>query len=153
MGRHRTNISGLATGYRGGPRWSDPYHCEWSVVIGDRVRRLRNARGLFLWQMSQLVEKPNEGCYSAGYFSKIERGFASAPLYVYLAIADVFEVPPGRLLGPDDAQRSVTEAEMTLVGVIRRLGISADEAIVRVLRPPEELGLGNAPDGPNPRAA
>lgn len=125
-------MNSLQLGYQGGPRWADPYFCEWSVVVGDRIRRLRNTRGLTLVQLSRLVEKPGGGGYSPGYISRLERGWATAPLYVYLAIADVLQVAPGRLLGPDDAQREVTEAEMTLVKVARRLGLTPDEAIGRV---------------------
>lgn len=118
MGRHQIQVSTLATGYRGGPRWSDPYHCEWAVVVGDRIRRMRNARRLTLHDMTRLVHKPNDGSYSAGYFSRLERGWATAPLYVYIAIADVFEVLPGHLLGPDSAQMPVTEGELTLVRLL-----------------------------------
>src|SRR2546425_12466810 len=103
MGRHPTQVSSLATGYRGGPRWLDPYHREWAVVVGDRVRRLRRAADLTLHQLSGMVKKPEGGFYSAGYFSRLERGWAVAPLYVYLMVADALQVDPGRLLGPDDA--------------------------------------------------
>ncbi len=106
MGRHRLNVRSFDHGYRGGPRWSDPYHCEWSVVVGDRIRRLRNARSLTLGEMTDLVAKPDgDGRYSAGYLSRLERGNAGAPLYVYLAIAVAFDLSPGRLLGADDAER------------------------------------------------
>ena len=48
---------------------------------------------------------------------------------MYLAIADVLEVEPGRLLGPDDAQLDVSGGEMTLVRFLRRAGISPDAAL------------------------
>lgn len=134
MGRHPTRVSSLQTGYRGGPRWNDRYHCEWSTVVGDRVRRLRNGRGLSLVQLADLVEKPEGGSYSAGYFSRLERGWASAPLYVYLAIAVVLEVDPGRLLGSDDAQKPITEAEMTLVRFLREADMAPHEALARFVR-------------------
>ena len=101
-------------------------------MIGDRVRRLRRSRDLTLVQLSERVEKPEGGRYSPGYFSRLERSWATSPLYVYLAVADVLEVAPGRLLGPDDAQRSATEGEMTLVRFLRRAGVSPDEAIARL---------------------
>ena len=114
----------MRTGYKGGPRWRDPYHCEWAVVVGDRVRRLRGARGWSLVELSRRVHKPEGGHYSPGYFSTLERGWASAPLYVYLAVADVLEVDPGRLLGSDDDQKPITEAEMTVVRFLREFGLA-----------------------------
>ena len=67
--------------------------------------------------------------YTHGYFSRIERGYASAPMYVYLAIADALEVHPGRMMGPDDAEREASPEEMTLVGFIRLQGIEPAAAI------------------------
>ncbi len=52
---------------------------------------------------------------------------------MYLAVADVLEVSPGRLLGPDDAQREFTAAEVTLVKLARRLGVAPDEALARIV--------------------
>lgn len=134
MGRHRVYVNSLEHGFRGGPRWSDPYHCEWGIVVGDRIRRLRKQRDLTLNQLCLNVFKPEGGNYTAGYLSRLERGWASAPLYVYLALADALEVAPGRLLGPDDAARSVSDAEMTLVRFTRRLALEPDEAIALLAR-------------------
>ena len=58
--------------------------------------------------------------------------WASAPLYVYLALAAVLEVEPGRLLGSDDAQKPITEAEMTLVRFIREVGLAPHVALARL---------------------
>ena len=129
MGRHRIHVSPLHHGYRGGPGRDDRYYCEWAVVVGDRIRRLRRARDLTLYRLCHLVHKPEGGHYSPGHLSRLERGWASAPLYVYLAIADVLDVEPGRLLGSDDAQKPITEGEMTLVRFLRRMQIKPDEAI------------------------
>ncbi|MDP8942766.1 MAG: helix-turn-helix domain-containing protein [Actinomycetota bacterium] len=126
------HVSNLRHGYKGAPRWRDPYHCEWSIVVGDRVRRLRDARDLSLRELADALGKPEGGRYSGASLSRLERGWASAPLYVYLAIAAALEVEPGRLLGPDDVQRPVTEAELTLVRTLRRLDIAPDEAIARL---------------------
>ena len=131
MGRHPTRVSRFDAAYRG-PRWRDPYHCEWACVVGDRVRRLRNGRGLSLVKLALLVDKPEGGSYSPGYFSRLERGWASAPLYVYLALAAVFEVEPGRLMGSDDAQKPITEAEMTLVRFMREVKLAPHEALARL---------------------
>lgn len=132
MGRHRTHVNSLAHGYRS-PGWGYGYRCEWAIVVGDRVRRLRRDRGLTLVQLCHKVEKPHgEGSYSAGYFSRLERGWASPPLYAYVMVADVLGVHPGRLLGPDDAQQDVTEAELTLITLIRNLRMPIAEAIARL---------------------
>jgi hypothetical protein len=80
------------------------------------------------------VDKPDGGRYTPGFFSRLERGWASGPLVTYVSVAAQFDVEPGRLLGPDDAQREVTGAEMTLVHVLRRMGITPDEAIARLVR-------------------
>ncbi len=134
IGRHATRIGALVNGYPS-TFLSEGYRCEWSVVVGDRVRRLRNARGLTLVEMTRVIEKPNEGFYSPGYFSRLERGWASPPLYVYLAIAAELGVEAGRLLGPDDVEKPLTDREMALVEVIRHAQIEPAEAITRILRP------------------
>jgi transcriptional regulator with XRE-family HTH domain len=95
--------------------------------------------------MTRLIEKPNEGFYSPGYFSRLERGWASPPLYVYLAIAGEFGVDAGRLLGPDDVEKPLTDREMALVEVIRHARIEPAEAITRVLRTEGASAAGVAP--------
>ena len=77
--------------------------------------------------------KPEGGRYSGASLSRLERGWASAPLHLYLAIAVALDVEPGRLLGPDDVQRPVTDGELTLVRTLRRLGIAPDEVIARLV--------------------
>ncbi len=132
MGRHRIRVPSLERG-RGAPRWNDPDYTEWSAMVGDRVRRLRLSRDLTLLQMAMLVGKPGTGSYSPGYISRLERGYANAPLRVYVEIAVALDVSPGRLLGSDELEREVSEAEMTLVSLIRRLGLPPDEAITRIV--------------------
>jgi transcriptional regulator with XRE-family HTH domain len=97
---------------------------------------LRNAQGLTLVDMSRRIEKPTQGGYSIGYFSRLERGWSSPPLYVYLAIAAELGVDAGRLLGPDEVEKPLTDQEMTLVEVVRRTGMDPAEAIIRLLRSP-----------------
>lgn len=129
MGRRRIHVSPRHTGYRGGRGWPDGYFCEWGIIVGDRIRRLRRRHDLTLVQLSRLVEKPEGGNYDAGYFSRLERGWAFASLYTYVLIADAFELDPGRLLGSDEAQKPITDAEMTLVRFIRRIDLAPDAAI------------------------
>ena len=135
MGRNRLYNRGLASAYRGGPRWPDPYHCAWGAVVGDRIRRLRQARNMTLFDITRAVSKPEGGHYSPGYFSRLERGWASAPLYAYLAIADVFDIDPGVLLGPDVATLETSEAEAMLLRCLRGLGIEPHDAMLKITQP------------------
>ena len=131
MGRHQT-LDGPTRGRRDGPRWSDPYFCEWSQVVGGRVRRLRLDRGWSLSDLAERVRKPEGGAYTGGYFSRLERGWASAPLYVYLAIAETLEVDPGKLLGEDEVGRETTASERALLGFVEAAGLAPEQAIVRL---------------------
>ena len=72
---------------------------------------------------------------SASFVSRVERGFASPPLWAYIHMANIFDLSPGRLLGPEELEGSVTESEMTLIRVTRRLGLEPEEAIARLVRP------------------
>jgi transcriptional regulator with XRE-family HTH domain len=130
VGRNRLYNRYLTNAYRRGPRWPDPYHCEWGAVVGDRIRRLRRDRDMTLHDLAHAVNKPEGGHYSAGYFSRLERGWASAPLYAYLAIADALDVDPGVLLGPDAATLEASEAETMLLRCMRGLGIEPHEAML-----------------------
>lgn len=115
-----------------GPGRPDPYFCDWAEVVGRRVRRLRHERDWTLVDLARRVHKPEGGHYSGGYFSRLERGWASAPLYVYLVTAAHFGVRPGLLLGADDLQKEVTPAQDALLRVVDRMGITPEEAIVRL---------------------
>lgn len=132
MPRHRVKVNVWETHYFGGPHARDPAYHEWAVVIGNRVRRLRRSREWTLSDMSLAVHKPEGGQYSPAYFSRLERGWASSPLYVYLAVASALEVEPGWLLGMDDVEKEVSDGEMTLIRCLRKLRIAPDEALVRL---------------------
>ncbi len=132
MGRHQTNVSSVRL--HDGPRWSDPYHVEWGVVVGGRIRRQRRERGWPLHELARRVRKPEGGNYSAGYFSRLERGWTSAPLYVYIAIAGALGVEPGVLLGPDEVQRELSPEEGVLLHMLRHAGIPPGEALARLAR-------------------
>jgi transcriptional regulator with XRE-family HTH domain len=135
MGRPVTRVFGYETGYRGARLRIDSHFHEWAMIVGDRIRRLRKERGWTLYDAAMRIPRPDGGTYTPGYIGKLERGVAYAPLYVYLMIAEVYEVHPGRLLGPDDVFNETTEAEMTLIRVVREAGIEPSDAILRVLRP------------------
>jgi len=133
MSRRHESFDPLRSASRLRPLLTDAYFCEWGLVVGDRVRRLRRERDMTLKDLSFAVRKPDGDHYSMGFFSRLERGSASGPLAAYSNLAEVFEIDPGRLLGPDDAQCEVSEAEMTLVRVLRRVGIKPDEALVSLM--------------------
>lgn len=141
VGRNQIRVSAIR-GLRDGPRWSDPYFCEWSHVVGGRIRRLRTERGWVLHELARQVRKPEGGTYSPGYFSRLERGWASAPLYVYLSIAGVLEVEPGRLLGEDEVAWETTAGERALLRFVEAAGLSSEQAIVRL------AGLPGPPEPP-----
>ena len=109
-----------------------PYYSDWSAVVGDRIRRLRQASDMLLIDLCRAVDKPDGGHYTPGFFSRLERGWASGPLATYVNVADAFGVEPGRLLGPDDVQREASEAEMMLLNVLRNMGLPPHEAILRL---------------------
>lgn len=134
MGRHESDVLALRRP-KGGAGWIDAYRCEWGMVVGDRIRRLRRDRDMTLVQLAGAVNKPGGGQYSAGYFSRIERGWASAPLWVYIATAGALDVEPWRLLGPAEVQKPITDAELMLVQFLRRVGLPPDEALARLAAP------------------
>jgi transcriptional regulator with XRE-family HTH domain len=131
MGRHLTQILSVGDA---GPEWSRRYRCEWGEVVGGRVRRLREARGLTLAQVAGSFQRPDGGHYSPGFLSRLERGWASPPLWVYVVLAEHFDVEPGRLLGPDHVATGISEAEVMLLRLLRRLRVEPDEAIARLVR-------------------
>jgi transcriptional regulator with XRE-family HTH domain len=115
----------------------DRYYCEWGAVVGGRIRRLRRRREWTLQDLGRAIGRADGGGpYSGGFISRLERGRASAPLYVYLTIADALQVDAGRLLGPESAALDVTESEAVVLRCLRELGIGPHEAILRASAPP-----------------
>jgi len=133
MGRSQTLVSGWAGGPTDGAGWARAYKIEWGEVIGHRVRRLRLARDWKLHDLQERVRKPDGGFYSGGYFSRVERGWTSPPLYVYVKIAEALEVHPGDLLGIEAIDREVTPEQAMLLRVVERLGLAPDEVIARLV--------------------
>jgi transcriptional regulator with XRE-family HTH domain len=132
MGRKQTSIGHWygETGDRS--EWLRGYRLERGEVVGLRVRRLRKARGWTLQNLRDRVLKPDGGTYSGGYFSRMERGWTSPPLYAYVATAEALEVEPGELLGREAFEQELTAEQRLVLAVIDRLGLSADEAIARI---------------------
>jgi transcriptional regulator with XRE-family HTH domain len=110
-------------------RWELFYRTPYSQMVGARARRARTGRGLTQGALVEKIERPRGGYYSRGLLSRIEKGYANSPLYVYMHIAEALELEPGRLMGSDETQKPINEAEMTLIRFLRRTGIKPDEAL------------------------
>ena len=134
MGRNQTLVSGFAGGPTDGDRWARGYRVEWGEVVGHRVRRLRQARGWALKDVVRNISKPDGGQYSGGYFSRLERGWTSPPLYVYVALAEALDVQPGELLGVEEFDREFSPEQRMLLRVVEELGLKPHEAAARLLR-------------------
>lgn len=136
MGRHQTNVRHAEAGGERKPGtpgfWRHPYYDEWGEVVGGRVRRLRRERGWTLNDLAEAVPKPEGGFYSGGYFSRLERGWTSAPLYVYIHAAAQLLVRPGALLGADEIEKPLTPGQDALLRFVDRLGIPPEEAMARL---------------------
>jgi transcriptional regulator with XRE-family HTH domain len=126
-----------------GPAWRSAYRCEWGEVVGRRVRVLRQNAGLRIYDLANDIRRADGRPYSASFVSRLERGWASAPLYVYCVLARRFEVAAGELLGTEGVERAVDDAELTMVRVVRRLGLTPEDAIARL--------AGGAPTPAGPR--
>ena len=134
MGRHTTGPQWWKEPSR---EWASNMRMEWAEVVGGRIRRLRTARGWTLVDLARATghvgrERP---AYSGSYYSRLERGWASAPLHVYLMIARALEVKPGDLLGPEEVEKGVTAEERVLLDAIRALGLSPGGAIAALADP------------------
>ena len=103
--------------------------------MGRRVRVLRQHAGLTLLDLAAEIRRADGRPYSASFVSRLERGWASPPLYSYCLLAARFEVAPGELLGSEGVERPVDDAELTLVRVIRRLRLAPEDAIARLAAP------------------
>jgi hypothetical protein len=77
---------------------------DYSRLLGARVRRLRNELALTQFETVELVEHPRGGRYSTGLLSRIEKGWANPPLFVYIHIAEVLGLEPENLMGPDEPE-------------------------------------------------
>ena len=145
IGRHRLHYHWLfysgarVMGYRGrksraAEQWELLYRTPYTVMVGGRLRGIRETRKLTQRQALARTRRPNGGTYSQGFLSRIEAGYANAPLYAYVHLSKAYELEPGRILGSDEAQKPITEAEMTVVKFLRRARISPDEALARLAR-------------------
>ena len=147
MGRHRLSyhwlwnshppiMSSNAHPLEDQERWDLFYRTRYSEMVGARVRRARTGRELTQKQLLERVRHPRGTRYSKGLLSRIEKGYANSPLYVYVHLAAALELEPGRLMGSDETQKPISEAEMTLVRFLRRVGVRPDEALATLARVP-----------------
>jgi transcriptional regulator with XRE-family HTH domain len=141
IGRHRLRYHGIYHNPANmkDERWKDlgdradySFRIPFTELVGLRLKRLREARGMSQHAARHQVRRPNGAPYSQGLLSRLEKGYGNSPLYVYVHFAEVYGVDPGRVMGSEDAQKSISEAEMTLVRFLRRVGMSPDEAIARL---------------------
>lgn len=102
---------------------------EVAAVVGDRIRRLRLDRGMRLLELARRIPKPSGRPYSASYVSRIERGWAHAPIYVYDHIARALDVDPWLLFAQDEVRHDPRPDELVLLRFLRRAGISPDEVL------------------------
>lgn len=150
MGRHRLSYDSLVNTGRDvrtprheplpADRWDMAYVTEYTRMVGRRLKRIRDERGLTQGRVMYLVERPDGRNYSRGLLSRIESGYANSPLYVYLHLADFYELDPAAILGPEDDGEGMGEAEMALIEALRRLGISPGEAMARLARSEPDAG-------------
>ena len=115
------------------PRWALLYRTAYTRAVGARLRRLREVREMTQREARLRANRPNGQPYSQSTLARLEAGYANAPLYAYIHFASAYETDPARLLGLDEIERKVSSAEMALVKVLRRLGISPDRAIAALI--------------------
>jgi transcriptional regulator with XRE-family HTH domain len=102
-------------------------------VVGGRIRRLRQARGMTLRELADNVRTAEGGWHSIGYLSKLERGWSSPPFFTYVAIVEALDGDIGRVLGPDPFTPQPDAAEEMLLNCLRDLAIPPHQAMLRIL--------------------
>lgn len=130
MGRHEE-----FSGWHAGSGSASLYRREYGKQLGERIRRLRRAHGLTVYDLSARIRKPGVNKvehFSASYYARIERGYTSAALYTYIAIAELLDLSPGRLMGLDDWERTISDGEMTLLRFLRAARIEPHVAIAKI---------------------
>lgn len=91
IGRHRLNYHSFANrgetvltpngkDLRAGERWEMLHKTPYTLMIGRRLRRIREGRHLTQKAVADRTRKPRgNGFYSQGLLSRIEAGYANAP--------------------------------------------------------------------------
>jgi transcriptional regulator with XRE-family HTH domain len=115
------------------PRWALLYRTPYTEYVGSRLRRLREVRRMTQQQARLRAVRPNGKGYSQSTLCRLEAGYANAPLYAYIHFAEAYDTDPAAVLGRDEFDDRVTRVEMTMVKLIRRMGIPVEEAIARLV--------------------
>ncbi len=71
---------------------------------------LRENADLKIHELATELRRADGRAYSTSFVSRLERGWASPPMYVYCLLAARFEVAPGELLGSEGVDPSVTRS-------------------------------------------
>jgi transcriptional regulator with XRE-family HTH domain len=112
--------------------WEMLLKTEYTELVGLRIKRLRAARGWTQLETVQRIERPRGGRYTPGLLSRVENGYANPPVFVYVHLSEAFEIDPGRLLGSEETQKPISEAEMTVIRFLRTAGIAPHDALARL---------------------
>jgi transcriptional regulator with XRE-family HTH domain len=97
---------------------------------------MRQARGLTQRELLARITTPRGGRYSTGLLSRVENGYANPPVFVYVHLAGALETTPERLMGPEDLEHPVPEAEWMLLRYLRAVGMEPHEALAALVPGP-----------------
>lgn len=109
---------------------------DYTELVGLRIRRMRQARGWTQRELLGRIARPRGGRYSSGLLSRLENGYANPPVFVYVHVAEALGTEPEALMGHEDLQRPVAEAELTLLRYLRAVGLEPHEALARLAPEP-----------------
>jgi hypothetical protein len=83
------------------------------------------------------ARRPPPGAAPSCPLSHLETGtYANPPIFVDVHVAEALETAPGSLMGQEDLQRPVAEAELTLLQYLRAVGMEPHEALARLVPDP-----------------
>ena len=105
---------------------------DYTELVGLRVRRMRQARDWTQRELLARISWPRGGRYSSGLLTRVENGYANPPIFVYVHVAEALETEPEVLMGHEDLQRPVAEAELRLLRYLRAVGMEPHEALARL---------------------
>ena len=109
---------------------------DYTELVGLRVKRMRQTQG---WTQRELLARiawPRGGRYSSGLLSRVENGYANPPIFVYVHVAEALGTAAENLMGQEDLQRPVAEAELTVLQYLRAVGMEPHEALARLAPKP-----------------
>ena len=108
---------------------------DWGQVVGSRVRRLRTSSRLAARRPRGAVLQARSAATDDGtYISRLERGWTTPSLFVYIQVADALEIPAGRLLGEEGLERTLSSDQELLLRLVEHLGLTPEQAAARLCR-------------------